>query len=240
MRLLGQGFRAYAGSPRLLLLGTLPALISSALFFTAFGFLIAGVDELAALVTWFADDWSAGARAAVRLLAGAALLGVGGLLAVLTFAAVTLFIGDPFFEKISEAVEDRRGGVPNAVEIPWYRSVARSLGDSVRLIGLSLLVGVPLFAGGFIPVVGQTVIPVLGALFAGWVLAVELVGAPFQRRGMRLADRRRVLRAHRPIALGFGVAVFLCFLIPLGAILITPAAVAGGTLLARRVLGADT
>jgi CysZ protein len=37
--------------------------------------------------------------------------------------------------------------------------------------------------------------------------------------------------------LGFGVAVFCCFLIPLGAILLMPAAVAGATLLSRTVLG---
>jgi CysZ protein len=33
------------------------------------------------------------------------------------------------------------------------------------------------------------------------------------------------------------VAVFLCFLIPLGAVLIMPAAVAGAALLTRRMLG---
>ena len=42
------------------------------------------------------------------------------------------------------------------------------------------------------------------------------------------------------MALGFGVAVFLCFLIPLGAILVMPAAVAGATLLSREALGLTT
>jgi CysZ protein len=49
-----------------------------------------------------------------------------------------------------------------------------------------------------------------------------------------------VLRAHRPEALGFGTAVFLCFLVPGGAVLLMPAAVAGGTLLARHVLAEAT
>ena len=48
---------------------------------------------------------------------------------------------------------------------------------------------------------------------------------------------RPYLRGHRPFALGFGVAVFLSFLIPLGAILLMPAAVAGAALLTRRALG---
>lgn len=77
----------------------------------------------------------------------------------------------------------------------------------------------------------------IGAAVGGWLLAVELVGAPFYRRGMRLPDRRAHLKANRPTTLGFGVAVFVCFLIPLGAVIVMPAAVAGATLLARRSLG---
>jgi CysZ protein len=107
----------------------------------------------------------------------------------------------------------------------------------VRLILLSVLVGIPLFLLGFLPVVGQTVIPVLGGAVGGWLLAIELTGVPFQRRGQRLRHRRAVLARHRPLALGFGVAVFCCFLIPLGAILLMPAAIAGATLLSRQVLG---
>jgi CysZ protein len=224
-------------SPRLLGLGIIPALIAGVLYVVAIVALIAFISDLAAAVTWFADGWSTGLRDTARVLAGAGLIGLAGLLGVLTFTAVTLLIGDPFYEKISELVEDRFGGVPDAVEIVWWRSLRRSLVDSLRLIGLSVLIGLPLFVLGFIPVIGQTVVPVLAATVAGWILAVELTGVPFQRRGRRLADRRRALRAHRPMALGFGVAVFGCFLIPLGAVLLMPAAVAGGTLLARRALG---
>lgn len=219
-----------------MLLGILPALISGAIFLTGFVALLYGADDLARLVTPFADDWSKNARDLVRLVAGLALVGVGVLLGVLTFTAVTLLIGDPFYEKISERVEDGCGGASDTVEVPFWRSMRRSIADSLRLIAFSVLIGVPLFAAGFIPVVGQTVVPVVGALVGGWVLALELVNAAFARRGLRLPDRRRALRGDRPTALGFGVAVFCCFLIPLGAVLIMPAAVAGGTLLARRSL----
>jgi CysZ protein len=235
--LLLRGLGLYVRSPGLMLLGVVPALISGALFAAALITLVYFVDDLAALVTPFADDWSATARNLVRVMAGLALLGLGGLLGVLTFTAVTLAVGDPFYEKISERVEQRYGGTPGAVEVPFWRSLRRSVADSLRLVAISVLVGIPLFAAGFIPVVGQTVVPVVGAAVGGWILALELVGAPFYRRGMRLPDRRRVLRTDRPTALGFGVAVFVCFLIPLGAVLVMPAAVAGATLLARRSLG---
>ncbi|MET7372917.1 EI24 domain-containing protein [Micromonospora arida] len=235
--LLLRGLGLYVRSPGLMLLGIVPALISGVLFLAALATLVYFVDDLAALVTPFADDWSSTGRSLVRVIAGLAFLGLGGLLGVLTFTAVTLVIGDPFYEKISEQVEQRYGGTPGAVDVPFWSSLRRSLADSVRLVALTALVGIPLFLAGFIPVVGQTVVPVIGAAVGGWFLAVELVGAPFYRRGMRLPQRRTILKADRPTALGFGVAVFLCFLIPLGAVLIMPAAVAGATLLARRSMG---
>jgi CysZ protein len=238
--LLGRGLGLCLRHPRLLGLGVLPALIAGVLYLAALVALVVYVDDLAAAATWFADDWATGWRDTVRLVAGAGVIGLAGLLGVLTFTAVTLLIGDPFYEKISELVEDRFGGVPDAVETVWWRSLRRSLVDSLRLIGLSVLIGVPLFVAGFVPVVGQTVVPVLAGAVAGWILAVELTGVPFQRRGRRLADRRAALRRHRPMAMGFGVSVFLCFLIPLGAVLLMPAAVVGGTLLSRLALGLPT
>jgi len=234
--LLGRGLELVLRSPRLLALGLLPALIAGVLYVVALIFLIRFVPDLARFSTGFARGWG-GARDLLEVLAGIAIVGVAVLLGLLAFTAVTLAIGDPFYERISERVERRYGGVPEAVEVGFWRSLGRSVVDSIRLISLSILAGIPLFLLGLIPVAGQIVSPVLGALVGGWLLAVELTGAPFQRRGQRLRDRRRVLRAHRPQALGFGVAVFLCFLIPLGAIFLMPAAIAGATLLARRTLG---
>jgi CysZ protein len=235
--LLGRGLGLVLRRPRLLGLGLLPALISGILYTVALVFLISFIGDLSKTATFFADDWSTVWRDLLRLLAALAILGIGALLGVLTFTAVTLLIGDPFYEKISVLVEDRFGGVADEVETAFWPSLRRSLVDSLRLIGLSILFGIPLFLLGFLPLVGQTVIPVLGGAVAGWLLAVELTGVPFQRRGQRLRHRRAALKGNRPLALGFGVAVFLAFLIPLGAILLMPAAVAGATLLSRKVLG---
>jgi CysZ protein len=235
--LLGRGLQLVLRSPRLLGLGLLPALISGVVYVIALIVLVKLLPDLARWSTGFANGWAAGPRDLLEVLAGLAILGLAVLLGILTFTAVTLAIGDPFYERISERVEDQFGGVPNAVEVSFWPALRRSVIDSIRLIVLSIVVGVPLFLIGLIPAVGQIVSPVLGALAGGWLLAVELTGVAFQRRGQRLRHRRKVLRANRPITLGFGVAVFLCFLIPLGAILLMPAAIAGATLLSRRVLG---
>jgi CysZ protein len=237
LRLLGRGFAMYGRNPRLLLLGLVPAVIAFALFGTAWTFLVLYIDDLSAAVTWFADDWSEAWRSVIRFGAGAGILVLAAFVSALTFTALTLLIGDPFYEIISEKIEDELGGTPGATNLPWYRTLWPNLADSIRLIALGIAIAVPLFLLGFVPIVGQTVVPVLDAVVGGWLIAVELTGIPFNRRGLRLGDRRKLLRARRAMALGFGVPVFLVLLLPVVAIVVVPAAVTGGTLLTRRLLG---
>ncbi|GIG57705.1 membrane protein [Longispora fulva] len=234
---LGKGIGLWFRSPRLLALGLIPAIIAGAVLLTAMIFFWVNVGDIATWMTPFADSWDETGRDVFRFTAAALLVGVSLLLGVLLYTALTLAIGDPFYEKISERVEDSRGGVTGEVQLSLARSIGRSIVDSLRLVGKSLLFGIVLFALGFIPVVGQTVVPVLGALVGGWFLTMELTSVPFERRGLRVWDRRRILKGRRALAVGFGTATFLCFLVPGGAILVTPAAVAGATLLAREVLG---
>jgi CysZ protein len=235
--LLARGLGLVLRSPRLLLLGLIPALITGVIYTIALVTLFRYLPEITAKATWFADDWTGWLRSTMQVFAGVGVVGLSVLIGVLTFTAVTLIIGDPFYEKISELVESRFGGVPDEVEVGLVRSLRFSIADSLRLIGISILFALPLFVLGFIPVVGQIIVPILAGAVGGWMLALELTGVPFQRRGQRLSHRRVALGAHRPLALGFGAAVFATFLIPLGAILMMPAAIAGATLLARRSLG---
>lgn len=241
VKLLGQGLKRVGTSPKRLFLGLIPAFLTLILFVLLFTVLIIFLGDVVGLATWYARDWESSAlRETVEVLTGVAILGVAGLLAVLSFTAVTLAIGDPFYEAIAESVEDELGGVPDEVDTPFLAAMMRSLRDSGRLILTTLLIAIPLFIIGLIPVIGQVVGAILGALVGGWFLAVEVTGVAFYRRGMGLKDRRRMLRTQRKTAIGFGVAIFLCFLIPLGGVLIMPAAVAGGTLLARKTFGLPT
>jgi CysZ protein len=234
--LLLRGVGLVARSPRLLLLGLVPGVVSLVVVLTALGTLLYFLSDVAAVLTWFAGDWSKGLRDTVRLFAAIAVVAVAVVVAVVTFTALTLTIGDPFYEAISKRVDDRFGGVSQA-EAPWHRTLGWNVADSLRLLLLSLSTSVVLFVLGLVPVVGQTVVPVIGAVVGGWLLAVEISGVPFNRRGLRLRDRRRLLRGNRALVLGFGVPVFVVFLVPFVAVLVMPGAVAGSTLLARRVLG---
>ncbi|TDC85242.1 EI24 domain-containing protein, partial [Nonomuraea deserti] len=222
-----QGFGWVSRNRRWWLFGLIPAVIAFAVYVVALIFLGTHATDLAAFLTPFADSWSW--REAFRALVGVALF-LGGLaLAVLTFVALTLVIGDPFYEKLSAAVDV----LETEDEQPWWRTLPRSIRDSLVTLLYVLLFTVPLFALGFVPVVGQTVVPVLGAAVSGFFMTVELTTLALERRGMVRKERFALLRANKAATLGFGVAVFLLFLIPFVAVIAMPAAVAGAALLVR-------
>jgi CysZ protein len=235
--LLAKGFGLVFRSPRLLLIGAIPALITTVLLIGGIVALAVWVDDLAAWATPFADDWSEAVRTAVRFAAGVSIIGAFVAIGLLLFSAITLVIGGPFYEHIAETVEDEHlGGVPEAEKVPWHRSAAVGVRDAVLLVGIAVLCAIPLFAAGFIPVVGQTVVPVIAVCVNATLLGIELTGIPFTRRGLKLDVRRRVLRKRRAVTLGFAVPTYLLCLIPFAALVVFPAAMAGGTVLSHRLL----
>lgn len=235
--MLVRGFGIVFRTPRLLLIGALPAILTTILLLTGLVALAVFVDDLVGWATPFADSWSEGWRSFLRIVLALAVFGGAVLVSVLFFAASTLLIGGPFYEKIAEHVDtmldQAEGSVTGeAAEPPWWHEA----GDSVRVLVRSLLYALCLLVLGVIPLVGQFAAPVLAACMAGWLLTVELIGVAFSRRGLRLDDRRYALRKRRLLTLSFGVPAYLLCLVPLLAIIVMPAAVAGGTLLAREVL----
>jgi CysZ protein len=80
---------------------------------------------------------------------------------------------------------------------------------------------------------------VIAACVSGYFLTGELTAIALERRGLMRRDRFALLKRHRALAVGFGAATLVVFLIPLGAVLAMPGAVAGATLLARERLAVN-
>ncbi len=236
MRLFGEGWTVMARNKRLWLLGMVPAFIAMVLMVGVIVLLAFWVVDLVTWSTPFADDWSANGRDTLRGVVAAVIMIAVVAVGVVTFGALTLLIGGPFYEYIAEQIEDRHGDRPAEYRASWLRMFVRGLRDSILLVAISVACTVPLFCLGFVPVIGQTVIPVIGACVGGWILTLELVGVPFHRRGLRLGDRQRALRTRKALTLGFGIPAYLLCLVPLLAIVVMPVGAAAGTLLAREVL----
>jgi CysZ protein len=236
VRLFVQGLLVLLRRPRLLLLGALPALLTTLLLVGAMVVLAYWVDDLATLLTPFAEGWAAGWQAAVRIGVGIAIVGAALVIGLISFSALTLAIGAPLYELIAEKVEDELGDAAGAVDLPWSRLLWFGIRDGIVLVARSLLFTIPLLLAGFVPLVGQTVVPVLLALVTAWFLALELVGVSFYRRGMDLEQRRAVLAGRRGLAVGLGLPATLLCAIPFAALVVMPVAFTGGVLVAHEAL----
>ncbi|MBN3928491.1 EI24 domain-containing protein [Streptomyces verrucosisporus] len=232
-RYLWQGQKWVLRNGRWFGFGLLPALITLVLYAAALIVLGFWADDLAAWATPFADDWSSPWAGLLRGTFTVLLFAGGLLMAVLTFTAVTLLIGDPFYESLSEKVEESEGGCPEGPDVSLLRGLWISLRDSLYVLVRALAFGVVLFLLGFVPVAGQTVVPVLGLLVSGFFLTLELTSVAMQRRDIPVRERLRMLRGRKALAVGFGAPLALCFLVPLVAVLLMPGAVAGAALLVR-------
>ncbi len=211
---------------RRFVLGLLPPLIVGTGFLVLFGLVAWQSPALAGLVT---------SHEVLRPLLAAAVVVASALLLVLLFSATTLIVGAPVYDVISADVDRAEGWTGHS-----SLTAAQSLGDAVRrfvtVLAVSLPVGLLLVLVGLVPVVGQVAAAVGSALFGGWMISLEMVGSAAERRGLRtVGERHRLLRRRPLLTWGFGIPVFFAMSVPLLAIVLFPAATAGGTLLARRL-----
>lgn len=235
---LGRGMVHVLRRPRLLLLGALPALLSSILLVGAIALLVWGSEPLVTWLTPFASGWHPIALQMTRSLLAAVVVLAGVLAAVLSFGALTMAVGAPFHDEISRTVDRECGGLAEPVEVGAWESLRRGAVDGVAGVGLGLAVALVVLLVSLVPVVGQVAAPLLGALAGGLLLTMELVQPSFERRGLtRLAHRRSWVLRFREVSWGFGIPVYLSMLVPLLGIVVFPGAVAGATLLTRTMRG---
>ncbi|MGW3562974.1 EI24 domain-containing protein [Streptomyces sp. NPDC000941] len=219
--------------------GMIPALITLVGYAAALVALFFWTDDIIDWSTPFADGWPSPWLDVFRGALAVLFVGVSLFLAILTFTAVTLLVGQPFYESLSEQVDLSESGTAPESGLPLWRELWIGLREAIALVFRVALWGVLFFALGFVPVIGQTVIPVLAFCVTGFFLTEELASIALLRRGVLLKERRRLLKGRRMFTLGFGVPLALAFLLPLVAVFLMPGAVAGATLFVRDLMGEE-
>jgi len=230
-----RGFGFWRVRPGVMALGMVPAVIAAAVIGTVLITVGLNVEAFAGALTPFADDWAERERGFVRALVAIVILTGIVIGMVYSFTALTLLIGDPFYERIWRAVENELGGFsPSPVRF-W-----RSFGDGILLVLRAIAFGISTYIVGLIPVAGSAVAAVLGPTLAGHLIARELTTRSFEARGIGASHRVALLRGSRARELGFGVMTQVLFVIPGGAIVVMPAAVVAATRFARHVVATST
>ena len=203
--------------PKVMALALVPAVIAGAILLAAWIAVALTVPAFIDDWTPFLDSWPAVWSSIVRV------------------AALTLALGDPFYERVWRVVETSGGS--DAPDQPY--GIGRGIADGVVLVLKGALASLVAALAGLIPVVGAVLAPVVGVLLTGRVLADELTSRALTHRGLDRRQRREVRRRDRARVWGFGAATQLLMLIPLAPIVVLPTAVAGATVLARRLVGED-
>ena len=213
-------------------LGLIPAAIVGVVMLSGVVALSISLPGITVAITPFAEEWPGLWASVIRATIGTAMLGAALVLVAVSFTALTLIVGEPFYERI-------------------WRSVERDLGQSgarrrLRLLALGARrpAAVRPRLGSPSPPPSSDSSPSPAACWPRSSRSRSRAGCSPTRsprarssvRGIDYPERRRLLRRRRARVLGFGVATQLCFMIPLGAVATMPAAVAGATHLAHSLL----
>lgn len=229
---LGRGFGYWRSRPGLMALGLVPAALVGLLLLAGLIALSVSLPGITVTLTPFADGWPGLWATVIRVAIGTALVGAALVLVAVSFTALTLIAGEPFYDRIWRAVEADLGVTDPGPGVGFWRGAADGLLLFARGVGVAVVAALL----GLLPAVGGILATVFAVLMTGRLLADELTSRAISARGLGRPERRRLLRARRARVLGFGVATQLCFMVPLGAIVTMPAAVAGATVLSRDLL----
>ncbi len=232
---LGRGFGYWRRRPGLMALGLIPAAIVGLVLLAGVVALAVSLPGITVAITPFAEGWPGLWATVIRATIGTAMVGAALVLVAVSFTALTLIVGEPFYERIWRAVENDLGAAHLDAPYGFWRSV----GDGISLVARGIAIALLAALIGLIPAAGGILSTVFAISMTGWLLADELSSRALSARGLDSAARRRLRRAHRARVLGFGVATQLCFMIPFGAVATMPAAVAGATQLSRTLLKPD-
>ena len=149
------------------------------------------------------------------------------------FAFTTLanFIAAPFNALLSEKVELQLTNQPlgDTSLFGMLKDIPRMLKREWQKMMYSVPRLVALFFLGFVPVLGQTAVPVLAFIFGAWMIAIQYCDYPFDNHKISFPRMRNALSQNNWMNYTFGTLVSLFTMIPFVNFVVMPVAVCGAT-----------
>lgn len=148
-----------------------------------------------------------------------------------TFTTLANFVSAPFNALLAEKVEQQLTG-ENLTEMTMaemLKDVPRMLKREWQKMWYSIPRLLALFLLGFVPVLGQTVVPVLTFIFGAWLLAIQYCDYPFDNHKISFARMRNALAQRRTMNFTFGALVSLFTMVPFLNLVAMPVAVCGAS-----------
>ena len=147
------------------------------------------------------------------------------------FNTLSGFIVAPFNGILSEKVEILLTG--ESINDDGILTVIKDIPRVLKRECQKLFYSVPrlfiLFLLSFVPLVGQSFVPVLFFIFTAWMMAIQYCDYPFDNHKIPFPTMKLVLRQQTLLNLTFGTLVTTCSFVPFVNFLIIPVAVCGAT-----------
>lgn len=147
------------------------------------------------------------------------------------FSTVTNIIAAPFNGLLAEQVEAQLTGIP-ATDMSWIsliKDLPRIFKRELQKLVNYLLWAIPILLTYFIPVIGQSVTPVVWFLFTAWQINIQYADYAFDNHKITFQRMRELLKQDRVDNLTFGMIVSIFTMVPLLNLIVMPIAVCGAT-----------
>ena len=148
-----------------------------------------------------------------------------------SFTMLSGFIAAPFNGLLAEKVEKMLTGevmIETNMQ-DFIKDVPRMLAREWQKLWYSLPKYIALFLFGFMPFLGQTVVPIIAFVFGAWMMAIQYCDYPFDNHKISFHAMRFKLAQNRTQSLVFGALITLCTLVPIINLVVIPVAVCGAT-----------
>ena len=207
----------------------IPILLNTVLLCGLFWLFISQITSAIDWVMNFIPDWLSFLSVILLTLSILTIL----LLFYFTFTTLSGFIAAPFNGLLAEKVEKMLTGenINDDSLVDVIRDVPRMLSREWQKLRYSLPKIIALFLLSFIPLVGQTIVPVLTFLFTCWMMAIQYCDYPFDNHKVSFDIMKNALGNQRTQSLTFGGLVTCCTFVPVINLLIMPVAVCGATVM---------
>ncbi|OBW91626.1 sulfate transport protein CysZ [Gallibacterium genomosp. 3] len=205
----------------------MPILLNIVLLSFVFWLLMQQIGDLTDWIISFVPDWLSWLHYLLTTLAVVMIL----LVYYFIFMTLAGFIAAPFNGLLAEKVELLLSGktADSGGIFDFVKDLPRMFKREWQKLWYSLPRMVILFLLGFIPVLGQTLIPVMLFLFTAWLQAIQYCDYPFDNHKISFPIMQQQLAQRRLLNLTFGALVASCTFIPLLNFIVMPVAVCGAT-----------
>lgn len=207
----------------------IPLLVNIVLFSVAFYYLYLQLEHLFAYLQDYIPEFLSWLNIILWPIAIITLLVVFSFI----FSSVANWIAAPFNGLLAEKVECHLTGKPAPQNgfSDIIKDIPRTFSREWTKFAYYLPKALGCLILFFIPIIGQTVAPLLWLLFSAWMMSIQYCDYPFDNHKKDFTTLKSQLAQDRGCALSFGGMTMLFSMIPIVNFIVMPVAICGATAL---------